>query len=295
MCRPCGGSRRSPGVALLLVAGVVLAACATRGDGSASDVADTPEAPARGGVTTVAYGDHPDAVADLHLPAGPPRAVVVLLHGGFWREPFRRDLMAPLADDLVARGFAVWNVEYRRVGASGGGWPATFVDVAAAIDAIAAQDVLAGLPVALVGHSAGGQLALWAASPAAPDAPDGVVPPAVEPCVVVSQAGILDLGGAVAAGVGNGAVEELLGGGPDDVALRYRAVSPLLLAPARGPVVLAHTTDDDIVPAAQSDRYAAREGGVVERVEAAGDHFAHLDPASDVWSRTVARIEQRCG
>ncbi|MDP2711345.1 MAG: alpha/beta hydrolase, partial [Solirubrobacteraceae bacterium] len=111
------------------------------------------------------YGAHPRQVADLHLPAGPgPHPVVVVLHGGYWRPPYTRLIMRPLCLDLARRGWAAWNVEYRRLGRDGGGWPQTFDDVAAAIDHL---DELRAGPVdldrvTLLGHSAGGQLALWA-------------------------------------------------------------------------------------------------------------------------------------
>ena len=86
-------------------------------------------------VATVAYGPGPSRQGTLYLPDGSaPRPVVVLLHGGFWQARYDRTLMVPLALDLVTRGYAVWNLEYRRVGEPGGGWPGTFDDVAAGID-----------------------------------------------------------------------------------------------------------------------------------------------------------------
>ncbi|NIR35894.1 MAG: alpha/beta hydrolase, partial [Actinobacteria bacterium] len=113
------------------------------------------------------YGPLPDQVADLRLPDGPgPHPVAVVLHGGFWRDVWTRDLMDGIAVDLTRRGWATWNIEYRRVG-SGGGFPETLEDVAAAIDHL---DGLAGdrsldvATVVTVGHSAGGHLALWAAA-----------------------------------------------------------------------------------------------------------------------------------
>ena len=91
----------------------------------------------------IAYGDHPSQFGELTLPAGDPRAVVVVVHGGFWRERFGLELGRPLAADLVAAGYAAWNVEYRRVG-GGGGWPATFDDVAAAVDFLADRSAAPG-------------------------------------------------------------------------------------------------------------------------------------------------------
>ena len=121
---------------------------------------------ARGDVRTVRYGVGPEQVADLRVPEGAgPHPVAVVLHGGFWLERYRRDLMDGPAADLTARGWATWNVEYRRLGASGGGWPATFEDVAAAVDHLPDVDAPLDLGrVSAVGHSAGGHLAGWLAA-----------------------------------------------------------------------------------------------------------------------------------
>jgi acetyl esterase/lipase len=165
----------------------------------------------------VRYGPAPDQFLELTLPPGPgPLPVVVVLHGGFWRAAYGVELARPLAADLAAAGVAAVAVEYRRVGA-GGGWPATLLDVAAALDA------LPGIPeagrldlddVAVVGHSAGGHLAAWAAG--RHHLPDGA--PGADPRVrvrrAVLQAGVLDLDAAVAADLGSGATPDLLGGGP---------------------------------------------------------------------------------
>jgi pimeloyl-ACP methyl ester carboxylesterase len=113
------------------------------------------------------YGDHREQLAELFLPDGDPDEdlrVVVLIHGGFWRDRYRRDLMEPLAHDLCRRGVAAWNIEFRRLDA-GGGWPETGEDVATAIDALAGLEAPLDLDdVTVVGHSAGGHLALWAAA-----------------------------------------------------------------------------------------------------------------------------------
>ena len=141
---------------------VVLTSCA-----SGDDSSPTASEPVAAGPVTYVYGDSPEQFATLAVPATPgPHPVVVLIHGGFWRAAYGLDLMEPLAADLVRRGYAAWNIEYRRVGQPGGGWPGTLEDVAAAIDKLAdlADDADLDLTrVSVVGHSAGGHLALWAA------------------------------------------------------------------------------------------------------------------------------------
>ncbi|RPI07960.1 MAG: alpha/beta fold hydrolase [Actinobacteria bacterium] len=116
-------------------------------------------------MTTVhTYGPHPSQHAELFLPdARPPESVAVVIHGGFWRDRYDRHLMDGLCLDLVAHGWAAWNLEYRRMGDDGGGWPQTVDDIRAGIDALAEVAGLPSVRVVTIGHSAGGHLALWAA------------------------------------------------------------------------------------------------------------------------------------
>ena len=249
----------------------------------------------------VAYGAHPEAVGNLHLPAreGGPWPVVVLVHGGFWRARWDRTTLTPLACDLAARGYAAWNVEYRRVGQEGGGWPGTLADAAAAVDHLAAlEEVDAGRAVA-VGHSAGGHLALWLAGrPRLPAGAPGAAP-AVRLRAAVSLAGVADLERAQRAGLGDGAVADLLGGGPDDVPGRYAVASPAALLPLGAPHVLVHGALDEVVPPEQSRRYAeaARAAGDdVELVELPeSDHFDVIDPDGDAWAAVVERLPRLLG
>lgn len=245
--------------------------------------------------TTLSYGPTPDQVVDLSWPdAAGPFPVVVLVHGGFWREQYQRDLMEPLARDVVGRGLAAANVEYRRVGASGGGWPETFADAAAAIDALADADApIDTARVVVVGHSAGGHLAAWLASRGR--IPEGEVgcAPRVQPMAVVSQAGVVGLSDAARAGVGDGAMQDLMGGGPDDVPDRYAVGDPTALAPPPVPVLLVHAVEDDRVPVGQSRDYARRVGDHAALVEVGGDHFTVIDPADASWELTMDWIGRR--
>jgi acetyl esterase/lipase len=215
--------------------------------------------------------------------------VAVVVHGGFWRQSYGLELGRPLATDLAAAGLAAWNVEYRRVG-GGGGWPATFHDVAAALDALADTDA-APLDldrVVAIGHSAGGQLAAWlAARPGLPAGAPGAGP-RVRLRGAVSQAGVLDLVDAADTGVGQTAVPDLMGGPPDRVPDRYALGSPVARVPTGVPVVCVHGTADRKVPLRQSERYiaAARAAGdPAELIILPGvEHFAVISPGEDAWS-----------
>ena len=225
------------------------------------------------------YGAARSQRADLYVPAGPgPYPVVVLLHGGYWRSRYGKSLMRALAHDLTRRGFAAWNVEYRRVGRHRGGWPMTFDDVAAAIDLLAELDDprLDLGAVDAVGHSAGGQLAICAAA-----REDARVPIRR----VVAQSAVLDM---AAAGE---PVAQFLGGRPDEVPERYEAADPMRLLPLGKPTLLVHGADDETVPLKRSRLYAeaARAAGdPVELVEPSpGHHRVHIDPRSEAW-RVVA-------
>lgn len=246
------------------------------------------------------YGPHPSQRADLYVPSGPgPHPVVVLIHGGSWQKRYGKIFTRGLAGDLLRRGYAVWNIEYRRVGA-GGGWPNTFADVAAAIDRLAElEDPRLDIErVTLIGHSAGGHLALWAAGrpnlPAgAPGALDGPLP--VRARRVVSLAGVADLADAYRRWHG-GVVRDLMGGSSEEVPERYAAGDPIRLLPMEMPALLVHGVRDPTVSIEISRGYAeaARAAGSeVEVVEIEGEvgHRTHLDPRSAAWAAVVERLE----
>jgi acetyl esterase/lipase len=234
----------------------------------------------------IRYGPSVDQEADLHLPATQRPPVVCLLHGGFWRMPHGRDQMAAIADDLVSRGFAVWNLEYRRLGAPGAGWPGTMDDAAAGIDHLA-QLSLDGIDldldrVTVVGHSAGGHLALWVA---ARSRSRSAQPPRVRVLAAVGLAPIADLACAYELRVGGDVVAELLGGPPRQYPERFKAASPIEMLPLRVRQLVLHGTADAVVPIDLSRRYsraAEAAGDAVELVESSGTgHMEYLDPRSE--------------
>ena len=243
--------------------------------------------------TRIEYGDAPQQFADLSLPAAVRHdaPVVVLIHGGFWRNPYGLDLMEPLAADLVDRGYATWNIEYRRLGDPGGGWPGTLDDVATAVDALEAvadEHPLDLDRVAIVGHSAGGHLALWTAGREALPTEAPGASPVVVPSVSIGQGAVVDLAGAAAAPLGNGAVLELLGGAPDAVADRYEIATPRL---DTGPVTVSVVgSADTIVPPAFS--VDPDQPGAIELIEIDGaDHFDLIDPNHAAWLAVVAALD----
>ena len=239
----------------------------------------------------VRYGRHPDQYAVLRTPTGTARGLVVLLHGGYWSAAYGLDLMEQLATDLVQRGHATWNVEYRRIG-SGGGFPATFADVATAIDRVADLGLQPGLPVTVVGHSAGGHLAAWAAS-RNHRTPGG--PPRVTAAATISLSGVLCLATADRDGLGGGAATALMGGDAAERASAYALADPVRLVPARGRLGVVHARDDQVVPRDQSTAYVAADraaGGSARLQIVPGDHLALIDPLSPAWQQTVTLIDE---
>jgi acetyl esterase/lipase len=205
--------------------------------------------------------------------------LVATIHGGFWRSRVDASSIAPLAAALAAAGHRVWNLEYPRVGETGGGWPGTAVAVGDALDAL--LTAAAGRPVAVLGHSAGGHLALWA-SRGRPVA------------AVLALAPVCDLPAAQREGLGEGAVEEFIGAPPEAAAEAYLEASPGARLPLGVPALLVHGEADQRVPISQSRTYAeaARAAGdEVELIELAGvDHMALIDPDGPARPAIDARL-----
>lgn len=233
---------------------------------------------------TSAYGEDPAQVYDVRLPAddAPRRGVaVVVLHGGFWREGYDRGHAGSQAQAIADAGYPTAVVEYRRTGMPGGGWPGTADDVAAAVAAIRTDRDLTA-PLVLVGHSAGGQLAAWAAAQHWAHGLRGAV----------SLAGVLDLAHGQATGVGDGAIRAFLGGAPHEVPEAYAAADPVGLPPGI-PVVVVHARDDAVVPFELGERYAAAHHGPTVRPVAVpdGGHYGLIDPQSPAFAHVLAAVD----
>jgi len=237
------------------------------------------------------YGAGARQIADLHVPVGQgPHAVAVVLHGGYWQPPYGKLIMRPLCDDLVRRGWAAWNVEYRRLGREGGGWPATFDDVAAAIDHLAKLDDprLDLDRVTAIGHSAGAQLALWAA--ARPGFPAGA--PGASPRVRAQR--VLTLGAVCDLSRAGNVARLLLGGTPEEVPERWAMADPIRRIPLDVPVALVHSPGDETVSIAGARAYSAAAqaaGADVALIESVGGHRDAIDPSSMAWATAAAWLQ----
>ncbi|MEB8434217.1 alpha/beta hydrolase [Cocleimonas sp. KMM 6892] len=177
------------------------------------------------------YGDDPEQFGDLYLPkqSEKPVPVIVLLHGGCWRAAHSLLQLGELCRSITGLGYAVWNLEYRRLG-NGGGWPTTFTDVAKGTDyltSIATEYSLDLTQVITMGHSAGGHLALWLANRTklTTDSELYTHNP-LNVSAVISLAGIPDLESGVTENICRGACQELMGGLPEEYPERYQQGSP---------------------------------------------------------------------
>jgi acetyl esterase/lipase len=265
------------------------AACAQTA--SVSDYMGQPQVKAD---ARIAYGPAPAQVVDLFLPKGPgPFPVVVLLHGGCFKAEFEGLAQTSgIAGDLARRGYAVWNVEYRKLGEAGAGYPGTFLDVGEAIDRLRAEAPSRKLDltrVVALGHSAGGHLALWAAS--RPRLPRSSPLWRADPLpigAVISIGGIGDLEAheAVFAGSCGDALPRIIAG-------HYADTSPAELLPVRADVVMVHGEFDHVMPPETGRAYAEtvrKSGGRARAVELKdAGHFDPVIPTTPAW-RAVAEL-----
>lgn len=254
---------------------------------------------------TSRYGAYDNQFGELRVPDGRgPHPVVVLIHGGCFRSAYAtlRDL-APMADALKRRGIASWNIEYRRLGQAGGGWPGTYRDVGAAVDhlrALAPRHRLDLRRVVLVGHSAGGHLALWAAARARVPARSAIARRRpLRALSAIDLAGPFDLRENVAhyeRACDGSVVTQMMGGTPAQVPDHYSAASPGALLPLRVPHVLVWGEHENFVPRDLARAY-------VKRAAAAGDdatlrivpnagHFEIASPHTAGWPSLLADIQR---
>jgi len=253
------------------------------------DVLTLPPPPAD---ARLAYGTDTNQFLDLRLPASKekskaPFPVIINIHGGFWRAKYNLDHAGHLCAALTAKGLATANLEYRRVGNEGGGWPGTFADIRSAYHFLvqnAQRHNLDSTRIVLMGHSAGGQLALCLA--------------AHERSVtrVISLAGVVDLKRAFQLHLSNDAVVEFLRGTPSEVPDHYREADPTELSIPQARQWLIHGSADEIVPPAFSREYVStkqkrsgkeKEDAQLIEISGAG-HFDVIDPRSEAWKRVEA-------
>lgn len=229
----------------------------------------------------VAYGDDPNQFFEVRLPRSkPPHPALLNIHGGFWRAKYDLTHAGHLCETLRNEGLATFNLEYRRVGNAGGGWPETFDDIRAAYRFIQQSRSRFQIELATfvaMGHSAGGQLALCLA--------------AHEPSLrrVISLAGVVDLKKALTLHLSNGAVAEFLGGKPETVPDHYREADPMELSIPRARQWLIHGSNDEVVPPEFSRDYVAHKkktGEPVELLEIPNvGHFDLIDPSTEAFKK----------
>lgn len=254
----------------------------------------------------IAYGRSPSQFGELRIPGGPGRhPVVVLIHGNCWQRSYDLRYFSHLAEALTREaGVATWNLEYRRLGEPGAGWPATLRDVAEGADHLRELAPAYRLDldrVISLGHSAGGQLALWLGSRSRLSASSALYRP--RPLALHGAVALAPITDLVAYGEGNGScnasVDDLLGGSPQRQLSRYSQASPRALLPLGIPQWLIQGLLDPIVPAASVRAYAeaARQSGdavQLEIVEQAG-HFDAVLPDSATWPAVLAAVRAALG
>lgn len=235
-----------------------------------ADILTDPPPPAAD--ARIPYGPEPLQFGDLRVPAVEgPFPLALVLHGGYWQATYNVIHTGRLCEALTAEGFATWNVEYRSIGVPGGEWPGPGEDLRLALSYVDCLPFEHDGQTLLVGHSAGGQLALWAAKQAS--------------LGVVALAPVSDV---------RDAVERR---GPDSAPARfmtpehYAGGSPIELLPLGVRQIVIHGTADDSVPYEMSERYAEAAGGEAELVTLDGvGHFDLIDPQAKGFAETLKAV-----
>ena len=229
----------------------------------------------------IPYGALPDQFGDLRLPERGSRYLIVTVHGGLWKHQWTHDTIEGIAVDLTRRGYATWNLEYRRLGL-GGGWPESFADIAAALNAAPGVTGIEPRDTVVLGHSAGGAMALWTAG----------LSKGLAPGLVVGLAAMPDLVRAAAEEIGDGSVRKLLGRSRPDPT----DYSPLHRLPTGSDTLLAVADGDELIPVSHGQDYAAAAGAAgdsIGLIEVTGKHGALLDPETAAWKDVAGAIGTR--
>lgn len=286
---------------LSLIGGVLLAIyfcqLASAQNVSFADIQKLPKPPAD---HRISYGDDPLQFGELRLPKNTKGElpVVVVIHGGCWFAEYDLNHLAAFSDALTKLGIATWTIEYRRIGDKGGAWPGTFQDVAKGTDYL--REVVKKHPldlkrVVVIGHSAGGQLALWLAARKKLPKTSVLYSPNPMPLLgVVSLAGISDL--KKYRPNCDDSVNKLLGGSPEQFAERYQQTSPIELLPLRVPVRLIHGAKDRIVPIELGRDFETaakqmKDEATLTTIDTAG-HFDLISPLAKEWPIITTAIRE---
>jgi len=236
----------------------------------------------------IPYGPDPNQFADLRIPPGTgPHPLVINIHGGFWKAAYDLEHNGHLCETLRRRGIATWSIEYRRIGQKNGGWPGTFEDVKSAAEYalnLPKNHPIDPSRILTMGHSAGGQLAVWLAAE-------------LRWLVgAISLAGVVDLRKAYALNLSKGIVKDFLGGSPEEQGDRYRQASPIERLPIQKPTVLIHGEKDTIVPIdiARGYESAAKKAGDPVKLVTLKDtgHFELIDPLLPQWAVVEANVRE---
>lgn len=252
----------------------------------------------------ISYGERPLQFGELSMPEGAgPHPVIINIHGGCWLAEYDIAHSRALAQALAKEGFAVWNIEYRRVGDKGGGWPGTFLDVAVGADhlrTLAKDRPLDLTRVIAMGHSAGGHLALWLA--ARHKLAEGSELFAKDPIRVIGVVGLAPapmLDALHEKAVCGGVIDKLMGGGSEAQSARYAAAMPSRLAPIGVRQTMVIGEDDKAwrwVGESYVEKARAAGDGKIEVVLVPGaGHFEVIDPGAEAWKVVVGEVRKAAG
>ena len=254
----------------------------------------------------ISYGDEPYQFGLLRVPEGAgPHPLIIAIHGGCYLSAYDIEHFAPFEQALADEGYAVWSLEYRRVGNEGGGWPNSFLDVAKGIDF--ARELIGRERLNLnadqiyaAGHSAGANYAIWAAArPGIDPVSDVYVADPLPITGVLGLAPAATLGELQSTGVCGGVIDGLLGGSAEEFSDRYDAVSPMRLMPNGVPQRLViGALDRGWAPAGRAyyDAAIADGGSDVTRVEAPeSGHFEMIAPTSSTWPIVLEELRKLTG